>query len=132
MSKEKYFEGIGRRKTSTSRVRIYSGEKASTVNDKAVDKYFNTIRDSVNQINKPLTVTGLEDKYYFSATVKGGGKSSQIDAVQLGLSRALYKMDESLKPVLRKEGLVTRDPRAVERKKYHRVKARKKPQFSKR
>ncbi len=132
MSKDTYFEGIGRRKTSTARVRIYAGEKASTVNGKAIDKYFYSIKDSVDQVNKPFTVTGLNDKYHFSAKVRGGGKSSQIDAVQLGVSRALYSMDESLKPVLRKEDLVTRDPRAVERKKYNHVKARKKPQFSKR
>jgi len=132
VSKEKYFEGIGRRKTSTCRVRIYSGQKASIVNGKAVDKYFYSIKDAVKQINKPLAVTGLDDKYYFSAKVSGGGKSSQVDAIQLGLSRALYKMDESLKPLLRKEDLVTRDSRAVERKKYHRLKARKRPQFSKR
>ena len=132
MSKDKYFEGIGRRKTSTCRVRIYSGQKASTVNGKAVDKYFYSIKDAAKQINKPLVVTGLDDKFYFSAKVSGSGKSSQVDAIQLGLSRALYEMDESLKPALRKEGLVTRDPRAVERKKYHRLKARKKPQFSKR
>jgi small subunit ribosomal protein S9 len=132
VSKDKYFEGIGRRKTSTARVRIYAGEKASTVNDKAVDKYFESIKDSVQLVNKPLVVTGLNGKYYFSAKVSGGGKSAQVDSIQLGVSRALYSMDESLKAVLRKENLVTRDPRAVERKKYHHIKARKKPQFSKR
>lgn len=132
MSKEKYFEGIGRRKTSTSRVRIYSGEKASTINDKAIDNYFYSIKDAEKEIKKPLLVVNLQDKYYFTAKVMGGGINSQIDAIKLGLSRALYSMDETLKPALRKEGLVTRDPRAVERKKYHHIKARKKPQFSKR
>ena len=132
MSKEKYFEGIGRRKTSTARVRIYSGEKASTVNGIAVEEYFKGIKDSQDRVNKALIVTELGDKYYFTAKVSGSGLSSQIDAISLGLSRALYSMDESLKPVLRKYGLVTRDARAVERKKYHHIKARKKPQFSKR
>jgi small subunit ribosomal protein S9 len=129
---EKYFEGIGRRKTSTSRVRIYSGDKASTINGKAIDTYFGSVPGSTISINRPLLVTQLEGKYYFTATVSGGGISSQLDAVVLGLARALYSMDENLKPALRKEGLVTRDPRAVERKKYNQIKARKKPQFSKR
>lgn len=128
----KYFEGIGRRKTSTSRVRIYSGQKASTVNAKAIDEYFANNKDAEKLINYGLLVTDLKDKYYFTAKVNGGGMNSQIDAIRLGLGRALSIMDESLKPVLRKAGLMTRDPREVERKKYHHIKARKKPQFSKR
>ena len=128
----KYFEGVGRRKTSTARVRIYSGEKASTVNGKAIDAYFASNKDAERLINVGLVVTDLKDKYYFTAKVVGGGISSQIDAIRLGLGRALCVADESLKPVLRKAGLVTRDPREVERKKYHHIKARKKPQFSKR
>jgi small subunit ribosomal protein S9 len=74
----------------------------------------------------------LRGKYYFTAKVQGGGTTGQVDSVQLGLARALYAMDEELKPALRQADLVTRDPRAVERKKYHHKKARKKPQFSKR
>jgi len=132
VSKEKYFEGIGRRKTSTARVRIYSGEKASTVNGKSIEEYFQGIQDSSEKVNKALMVTELKEKMYFTAKVSGSGLNSQMDAVSLGLSRALYSMDESLKSILRKYGLVTRDPREVERKKYHHIKARKKPQFSKR
>ncbi|MFA5623088.1 MAG: 30S ribosomal protein S9 [Candidatus Dojkabacteria bacterium] len=132
MSKEKYFEGIGRRKTSTCRVRIYAGDKVSTVNGKAITDYFASIPVSTNTIMKPLNVTELEGKYYFTAVVSGGGISSQVDSVTLGLARALYSMDESLKPILRKARLVTRDSRGVERKKYSQLKARKKPQFSKR
>lgn len=81
---------------------------------------------------RPLIVVGLEEKYYFTAKVSGGGITGQIDAIKLGLARALYKMDPELKAILRKDGLITRDSRAVERKKYHHLKARKKPQFSKR
>lgn len=132
MSKDKYFEGIGRRKTSTARVRVYSGQKASTVNGKAVEEYFNGIKDVEERIYKALIVSELKDKYYFTAKVSGSGLSSQIDSISLGLSRALYSMDDMLKPVLRKYDLVSRDPRAVERKKYNHRKARKKPQFSKR
>ena len=128
----KYFEGIGRRKTSTARVRIYSGEKASTINDKAIDSYFLSNKDADRLLSEAFVITDLKDKFYFTAKVNGGGINSQIDAVRLGLGRAICTMDESLKPVLRKAGLVTRDPRAVERKKYHHIKARKKPQFSKR
>jgi len=132
VSKEKFFEGIGRRKTSTSRVRIYAGDKASTVNGKSVDTYFASVPRAMEEINKALNVTGLEGKFYFTAKVSGGGLSAQVDSVSLGFARALYSMDETLKSPLRKAGLITRDPREVERKKYHQVKARKKPQFSKR
>jgi len=126
----KYFEGIGRRKTSTARVRIYSGKSTSTVNEKPFDKYFTT--KNPNDLMKPLAITGLEGKYYFSATVNGGGATGQLEAIQLGIGRALVKMDPSLKSELRKAGFMTRDPRMVERKKYNQRKARKKPQFSKR
>jgi small subunit ribosomal protein S9 len=129
---KKYTEGIGRRKTSTARVRIYQGDSASTVNGVAVSEYFSAKKDAEKIVNRPLIVVGLEGKYYFSAKVSGGGITGQLESVRLGLARALYKMDPDLKTILRKEGLVTRDPRAVERKKYHHVKARKKPQFSKR
>ena len=129
---KKYTEGIGRRKTSTARVRIYQGDSASTVNGVAVSEYFSAKKDAEKIVNRPLIVVGLEGKYYFTAKVSGGGITGQLESVRLGLARALYEMDPDLKSVLRKEGLITRDPRAVERKKYHHVKARKKPQFSKR
>lgn len=129
---EKYTEGIGRRKTSTARVRIYKGDKACTVNGKALVDYFSTKADAEKIVKRPLIVVGMEGKYYFIAKVSGGGLTGQLEAVRLGLARALYEMDSELKATLRKEGLVSRDPRAVERKKYHHRKARKKPQFSKR
>ena len=129
---KKYTEGIGRRKTSTARVRIYQGDSASTVNGVAVSEYFSARKDAEKIINRPLIVVGLDGKYYFTAKVSGGGITGQLESVRLGLARALYEMNPDLKSVLRKEGLITRDPRAVERKKYHHVKARKKPQFSKR
>jgi small subunit ribosomal protein S9 len=132
VSKKKYFEGIGRRKTSTCRVRIYEGKEASTVNGLPIKEYFQGIPDAEKKIMKPLDTVELRGKYYFTAKVQGGGTTGQVDSVQLGLARALYAMDEELKPALRQADLVTRDPRAVERKKYHHKKARKKPQFSKR
>lgn len=132
MSKEIYFEGIGRRKASTCRVRIYEGKKANTVNGKALDEYFNGVERVSKEALKPFQMVELEGKYYFTAVVSGGGVTGQVDAITLGLARALYKMDETLKPVLRKAGLVSRDSRVVERKKYSLRKARKKKQFSKR
>lgn len=126
----KYFEGVGRRKTSTARVRVYQGKNTSTINDKPYNEYFT--EDLSNKVSKPLGVVGLEGKYYFSAKVSGGGLTGQLEAIQLGIGRALVKMDSTMKSVLRKSGFITRDPRMVERKKYHHVKARKKPQFSKR
>jgi len=129
---KKYFEGIGRRKTSTARVRIFEGDSTSTVNDVPFDEYFSKVKNAGDVARKPLRVTNLDGKYYFSAKVNGGGMTGQVESIQLGISRALYEMDSELKAVLRKEELVTRDPRMVERKKYHHIKARKKPQFSKR
>ena len=131
MSK-KFFEGIGRRKTSTARVRIYKGDSTSVVNQIPFDKYFEGVKNAKDIVEKPLRVTDLDGKYYFTAKINGGGTTGQVGAIRLGIARALYKMDPELKTILRKEELVTRDPRMVERKKYHHVKARKKPQFSKR
>lgn len=128
---EKYIEGIGRRKTSSARVRIFEGKQPSTVNDKPIDLYF-VQKGAVKNVNMPLSITGLDGKYYFVAKVEGGGFTGQIEAVQLGIARALYKMDPDLKIALRKNDLVTRDPRMVERKKYNQKKARRKHQFSKR
>lgn len=130
-SESKYIEGVGRRKTSVARVRIFEGMTANTVNGKDIDKYFATAAEMADAI-RPLVVSGLLDKYGFTAVVKGGGLTGQVGAISLGLARAIVKMDETFKPELRKEGLMTRDSRMVERKKYHHIKARKKPQFSKR
>jgi small subunit ribosomal protein S9 len=132
VSKKEYFEGIGRRKRSTCRVRIYKGKEASTVNGMPIEEYFQSIPNAKNKIMEPLDTVELRGKYYFTAKVNGGGTTGQVDAIQLGLARALYEMDGKLKPVLRQADLVTRDPRAVERKKYNRHKARKAHQFSKR
>jgi len=129
---KKFFEGIGRRKTSTARVRIYKGDSTSVVNEIPFDKYFEGVKNAKDIVEKPLRVTDLDGKYYFTAKINGGGTTGQVGAIRLGIARALYKMDPELKTILRKEELVTRDPRMVERKKYHHVKARKKPQFSKR
>ena len=128
---ERYIEAIGRRKTSTARVRVYKGKGTSTVNDKPVDVFFPHPAD-VKDLLSPITLSGLDNEVYFTVKVSGGGTTGSKGAIQLGLARALVKMDETFKPVLRKAGLMTRDSRMVERKKYGLKKARKKPQFSKR
>ncbi len=101
------------------------------MNGKTIGEFFSSPEAS-QLINMPLTVVELDKKYYFTAKVSGGGMTGQRDAVRLGLARALYKMDPELKPALRRAGLITRDSRQVERKKYNHKKARKKPQYSKR
>ncbi len=130
ISDKKYIEAVGRRKTSTARVRIFKGKGTNTVNGKSVEEFFGKNLRKF-ELYAPLEILGVDD-IYFSAKVRGGGFTGQQGAIILGLARALVKLDESNKPALRKAGLLTRDPRMVERKKYNHVKARKKPQFSKR
>lgn len=103
----------------------------STINDKAYDEYFSD-KDQSKYVIKPISVAGLDGKIYFTAKVSGGGVTGQVDAIAHGLGRALIKLDPTLKSALRKAGYITRDPRMVERKKFHQPKARKKQQFSKR
>ncbi|KKR05669.1 MAG: 30S ribosomal protein S9 [candidate division WS6 bacterium GW2011_GWF2_39_15] len=131
MSKNEFFEGVGRRKTSIARVRVYTGKAVSTINGMPYNEYFKVDADAQSTL-KPLNTVGLDGKAYFTAKVAGGGTTGQVEAIQLGIGRALYLMTPELKSELRKAGFVTRDPRMVERKKYHQLKARKKPQFSKR
>ena len=121
----------GRRKTSVARVWITQGKGEFVVNDKSSDKYF-ARKGSTTVINKPFSVTKTEGLYNVMCTVKGGGLSAQAGAIIHGLSRAISKVDESFKTVLRKAGLLTRDSREVERKKPGLKKARKAFQFSKR
>jgi small subunit ribosomal protein S9 len=125
------FLGTGRRKTAVARVRIATGSGKITVNRRAFDKYFplETLRATVIQ---PLTVANALEKFDVRVTVAGGGPSGQADAVRHGISRALIKFDAALRPPLKAEGLLTRDPRMRERKKYGQPGARKRFQFSKR
>jgi len=127
-----YYEGIGRRKESTARVRIMAGSGNFVVNDKPVDEYFNRLGD-VDKIVAPLQVTG-EDRKNLDITVlvKGGGVTGQTSAVQLGVTRALVLMNPDYSPTLRKGGFTTRDPRVKERKKPGLKRARKAPTYTKR
>ena len=128
-SAKPYFYGTGRRKSSVARVRIVPGTGAITINKRSIDEYFGleTLKLIVNQ---PFAVTGTEGKFDIICTVKGGGISGQ--AGRHGLSRALLQVDETYRPLLKRAGLLTRDPRMKERKKYGLKAARRAPQFSKR
>jgi len=130
MAAEQYY-GTGRRKTSTARVFITKGTGVITINDRTIENYFG--REVARMIvRQPLELTGFGEQFDVKVTVKGGGSFGQAGAIRHGLTRALMVYDESLRPVLRAEGYVTRDAREVERKKVGLRKARKKPQFSKR
>ncbi|HCS28590.1 MAG TPA: 30S ribosomal protein S9 [Spongiibacteraceae bacterium] len=130
MSATQYY-GTGRRKTSTARVFISSGSGAITVNSRPLDQYFG--REVARMIvRQPLELVELVDKFDIKVTVAGGGSFGQAGAIRHGITRALMEYDENLRSPLRKAGYVTRDARAVERKKVGLRKARKKPQFSKR
>ena len=122
---------VGRRKSSIARVYISKGKGKITVNKKDIKVYFPTLelQHKVNQAFKATETTG---KFDVIVNVIGGGTNGQAEAIRLGISRALVKHDETLKPALKAEGLMTRDPRMVERKKPGQKKARKKFQFSKR
>ena len=130
-SAKPYFYGTGRRKKSIARVRIVPGTGVITINGRDVDDYFGleTLKLIVNQ---PFGVTETAGKFDIIATVVGGGISGQAGAIRHGLSRALLKVDENYRPALKAAGLLTRDPRMKERKKYGLKGARRAPQFSKR
>ena len=130
MAKVQYY-GTGRRKRSVARVRLLPGSGNVTINKRDLEDYFNfeTLRVIVRE---PLTLTENLDKYDVVVTVNGGGFTGQAGAIRHGISRALLKADDELRPVLKKAGFLTRDPRMVERKKYGLKGARKAPQFSKR
>jgi small subunit ribosomal protein S9 len=121
----------GRRKTSVARVRLAAGNGKITVNGRAFETYFplETLRSTASQ---PLTVTATTDKLDVRVNVVGGGPNGQAGAVRHGISRALLKFDAALRPALKAEGFLTRDPRMRERKKYGQPGARKRFQFSKR
>lgn len=131
MNDRVYFYGTGRRKTTVARVRLYPGQGPIVVNGKPFDELFP--REGLRrEILKPLMVTDTLDRFNVSIKVAGGGDSGQAGAIRHGIARALVQADESLKPVLRRHGLLTRDPRMKERKKYGLIRARKAKQYTKR
>ena len=131
-SKKKYFYGTGRRKSSIARVRVYeNGTGSIIINGRDINDYFGleTLKLVVRQ---PLVTTELVDKVDVVVSVCGGGVSGQAGAIRHGISRALLQHGDEMRPILKKAGLLTRDPRMKERKKYGLKAARRAPQFSKR
>ncbi|SHI88502.1 small subunit ribosomal protein S9 [Mesonia phycicola] len=122
---------IGRRKTAVARVYISEGQGNITINKKELNDYFTT-GTLQYKVNQPLMLTGNEGNFDLNVSVHGGGITGQAEAVRLAISRAMCEIDEENRLALKPEGLLTRDPRMVERKKFGQKKARKKFQFSKR
>jgi len=123
--------GTGRRKRSIARVRIYTGDGTITVNERPLDVHITSLVQRVRIVD-PLRIAGVQSSYSVIANVRGGGPSGQAGALRLGIARALLQIDPELRSPLKKAGLLTRDPRVKERKKYGLRKARKRPQYSKR
>lgn len=127
-----YYEGIGRRKESTARVRVSAGSGKFTVNEKEANVFFSRYGD-VDSVLRPFSAVGQEAKKYdVTVLVNGGGVAGQVDAVRLGVARALQNLNEAWTSALRKKGLLTRDARIKERKKPGLKKARKAPTYTKR
>lgn len=131
MTDQSYFYGTGRRKSAIARVRLMEGGGAIIVNGKPLDEVFpqSTLRSGIME---PLRVTGSLDKFNTIVKVEGGGVSGQAGAIRHGIARALLEVDETHRSPLRSYGLLTRDPRVKERKKYGLKRARKAPQYTKR
>lgn len=131
MAKTEKYYGTGRRKKSIARVYLVPGKGDVTINKRSMDEYFGleTLKVIVRQ---PLTLTDTADKFDVIVNVKGGGYTGQAGAIRHGIARALLQVDADYRPVLKKAGFLTRDPRMKERKKYGLKAARRAPQFSKR
>lgn len=128
---EKTFTATGRRKTSVARVFIKPGQGKITINERSLQEYFG--RETARMIvMQPFDVTQTAGSFDIDVNVTGGGNSGQAGAIRHGITRALMRLNSEFRSPLKKAGFVTRDPRAVERKKYGRHKARKRPQYSKR
>jgi small subunit ribosomal protein S9 len=124
-------QATGRRKASVARVRLVDGSGQVTLNGRPLEDYFPTMATRL-RVMEPLQITQTQGRYDVLARLEGGGQTGQADALRLGIARALIVLDEELRPVLKKAGLLTRDARVVERKKYGLRKARRAPQYTKR
>ncbi|MFA5392248.1 MAG: 30S ribosomal protein S9 [Candidatus Paceibacterota bacterium] len=131
VQKTKYIESIGRRKEAIARVRLSKDPQGIVINDKTLEQYF-PLLSMQNKVLFPFKEVNLENNFFISIKVKGGGTTGQAEAIRLGISRCLAQINEKIKPLLREKGLLTRDSRVVERKKYGLKKARKSPQWHKR
>ncbi|MEK7153760.1 MAG: 30S ribosomal protein S9 [Patescibacteria group bacterium] len=132
MAAHSYFYALGRRKAATARIRLQGGKGTITVNGKPASEYFAGSEFLLNELEKPFTALQQENKFEITAVVTGGGHAGQIDAIRLGISKALALMNEDLKGTLKRADLLSRDPRERERKKFGLRGARKQRQFTKR
>lgn len=132
MTKQEYFYGLGRRKEATARARLFSGKGKVTINDKPAAEYLSKNEAWLYELLEPLRVMGKEDSYDVTIVVRGGGMSGQVDACKLAISKAIAAMNDDVRSTLKKAGLLKRDSRVIERKKYGLRGARKREQFSKR
>ncbi len=132
MASQNYFYALGRRKSATARVRLQSGKGAITVNDKPAEAYFADSKYLLNKLREPFTVLEQENKFDISVRVSGGGHDGQVEAIRLGISKALVGLNGELKSTLKRADLLSRDSREKERKKFGLKGARKQRQFTKR
>ena len=132
MPKGQFYYGVGRRKSAVARVRLYPGDGTMTVNGKPAREYFGGRELNYTIMAEPFRATGTTERFDVVVTVVGGGTSGQVGAIRHGISRALTNADGELRPALKSEGLLTRDPREKERKKVGLKRARKAPQYTKR
>ena len=131
-TKANYYYGLGRRKSSTARVRLTNGKGVITINGKPINEYFQESKYLINKLNKPFLAIDQMNKYDVSVKVSGGGLNGQIEAIQLGIAKSLVAFNEDFKSTLKKADLLGRDPREKERKKFGLKAARKQRQFTKR
>lgn len=132
MAANQYFYALGRRKSSTARVRLQGGKGSIIVNDKPAEEYFAGSKFLLNELNQPFVALQQENKFDITVRVTGGGHAGQVDAIRLGIAKALALMNEDLKATLKRADLLSRDPRERERKKFGLKGARKQRQFTKR
>lgn len=132
MAKNDYFYGLGRRKVATARARLTGGKGVVTVNGKPANEYFSENTSLLAELTDPLALIGKQKELDVSLVVSGGGRAGQVDAAKLAIAKAISVMNEELRSTLKKGGLLKRDPREKERKKYGLRSARKREQFSKR
>ena len=129
---KKYTYGLGRRKAATATVRLYPGKGDIKINDKPALEYLSGNKTYLAEVTDPLALAGKQKEYDITILIKGGGLAGQVDAIKLAISKALVLEAPDLRPVLKKAGMMKRDPREKERKKYGLRSARRREQFSKR
>lgn len=132
MAKNDYFYGLGRRKAATARARLSGGKGVITVNGKTANEYFDDNKTLLAELTDPLALIGKQKELDVSLVISGGGLAGQVDAAKLAIAKAISIMNEELRSTLKKGGLLKRDPREKERKKYGLRSARKREQYSKR